>query len=139
MEEGSPDGVITGKDAIVEFKCPFTLANHCGHLKYTTQRDLLNGNEQYYAQCQMNMMVYESWYGKSCEYCDFVSYDPRVKPSLQIKVLRIFPDADYQSRLAERILLAAKFIEDGYNDILSNKLLFEIIDLNQKLWNTKER
>lgn len=122
---GSPDGVIAGKDAIVEFKCPYALANHCVHLKYNTQQDLLTDNEQYFAQCQMNMMVFERWFGKPCEYCDFVSYDPRVKPSLQIKVLRVFPDTDYQARLAERVLLAAKFIENGYGELLQQQTIIK--------------
>lgn len=114
---GSPDGIIKGADAIVEFKCPWTLAAHFTHLLYQTAADLLKDNEQYYAQCQMNMMCYETFTGRPCGWCDFVSYDPRVKASLQIKVLRLYPDTDYQARLAERIDLAADYIRTSYEEL----------------------
>lgn len=114
---GSPDGILKEQNAIVEFKCPYTLANHFTHLNYLTGADLLTDNEQYYAQCQMNMMVAGSYLGKPCEWCDFVSYDPRVKKSLQLKVLRLFPDEDYQKNLAARIELAAAYIKEHYNSL----------------------
>lgn len=121
---GSPDGIIKDAAAIVEFKCPFTLANHFTHLQYETAADLKDSNPQYYAQCQMNMMVYENYAGGKCEWCDFVSYDPRVKASLQLKVLRIYPDESYQARIAERITIAAEYIKHKYSHI--NKI--------NKLW-----
>lgn len=114
---GSPDGIIRHKMAIVEFKCPYTLAVHLSHLRLTDGRQLLELNEQYYAQCQMNMMCCSSVWNSPCEWCDFVSYDPRVKKSLQLKILRIMPDEDYQTRLAERIRLAEEYIRNIYDEL----------------------
>lgn len=111
---GSPDGIIKEQGALVEFKCPFTPANHYTHLLYEAAGQLRDDNPQYYAQCQMNMMTYEHAEG-ACAWCDFVSYDPRVKPSLQLKILRIYPDKEYQARLAARIDLAAEYIQSRYN------------------------
>lgn len=75
---GSPDGLV-GKNGIIEVKCPFNPANHA--------KSLITGT--YYKddhdwQVQGNLMV------TGREYCDFITYDPRVQgESLQLNVFRV--------------------------------------------------
>jgi putative phage-type endonuclease len=71
----SPDGLV-GDDGCVEFKCP---ASHT-HLSYLLKKKI-PGN--YAMQMQMQMLVCDrAW-------CDFVSYDPRMPPHLQMWIQRL--------------------------------------------------
>ncbi len=62
---GSPDGLV-GDDGMLEIKCPFSTT----HIKY-----ILAGKmpAEYVKQVQGNLWVAER------KWCDFVSFDPRVK------------------------------------------------------------
>jgi putative phage-type endonuclease len=77
----SPDGLVTD-DGGVEIKCP----EHSAHFRY------LIGNEcppEYRPQVQMSLMVTKrKWW-------DFVSYNPDFPEELQLKVIRVLPDAEY--------------------------------------------
>lgn len=106
---GSPDGIVKETNSIVEFKCPANPAIHLKHFLYSSQDDLRDDNEQYYAQCQYNMLCTESYLGCKVEFCDFVSFDPRTSADKQIKVLRLFPDVDMQKLLIERTDLAVEY------------------------------
>lgn len=74
----SPDGLV-GQDGMVEFKCPNTathidtLINQAIPAKYVTQ-----------------MMWQMACTGR--QYCDFVSYDPRLPESMQMFVKRVQRD-----------------------------------------------
>jgi len=70
----SLDGLV-GRRGIVEIKCPRS-ANHLDYLRGDVPLDYLR-------QCQHNLWMAEA------EWCDFVSYDPRFPPALQLKVTRI--------------------------------------------------
>lgn len=72
----SPDGLV-GDEGMVEFKCPNT-DTHMGYRRKGQPRN-------YFYQTQQQMMV------AGRKYCDFVSFDPRVKnPKQQIFVQRIY-------------------------------------------------
>ena len=62
---GSPDGLV-GDDGAIEIKCPKSET----HLDYIEANEILTG---YYAQIQGVLWI------TGREWCDFVSYDPRVK------------------------------------------------------------
>lgn len=76
MFGASPDGLV-GKDGQIEVKCPDTTT----HLNTLLTKQL---PDEYIPQitCQL-----------SCtrrDWCDFVSYDPRLEPELQIIIIRVF-------------------------------------------------
>jgi hypothetical protein len=81
----SPDGLV-GEDGMVQFKCPHT-ATHIGYL--------LHGEVP--AEYQPEMLC-----GLSCcptrQWCDFVSFDPRLPRDLQLFVKRFWRD---EARIAE--------------------------------------
>lgn len=70
----SPDGLV-GTDGLVEIKCPKTAT----HLSYILDNSVPN---TYYNQMQWQMACTER------EWCDFVSYDPRMPEHLQLFVVR---------------------------------------------------
>lgn len=106
---GSPDGIDTDDNSIIEIKCPFNPAVHLQHFLYISGYDLLQDNEQYYAQCQMNMLVQELNSGRECPHCVFISYDPRVSQDIQLRAIMIAKDTDYQQQLLDRITLAVDY------------------------------
>ena len=76
MFGASPDGIV-GKDGQIEVKCPDTTT----HLNTLLTRKV---PDEYIPQITSQL---------SCtrrEWCDFVSYDPRLKAELQIIVIRVF-------------------------------------------------
>lgn len=81
----SPDGIVE-EDGLVEFKCPTTEV----HLEY------LEGGvvpADYIPQ-----MNFQMWCMPEREYCDFVSFDPRVPFGMQLFVRRHWRD---KARIAE--------------------------------------
>lgn len=94
---GSPDGFIDD-DGIVEVKCPYNSANH---IKTFIEREI---KKEYFYQCQGNMLFSDR------DYCDFVSYDPRMPESMQIVVIRVERDNEVCDAIAERIEQAAQKI-----------------------------
>ena len=80
MFGASPDGLV-GDDGLVEIKCP----NTATHLD-TLLSEVVPG--QYVTQMQVQMACTgRAW-------CDFVSFDPRLPPELQVWVLRVHRDPD---------------------------------------------
>lgn len=122
---GSPDGIVRATNSIVEFKCPANPAIHLRHFLYEKPEDLKEDNEQYYAQCQYNMMCAEFFLGSKVEWCDFVSFDPRTSISKKLKVLRLPADEEYQALLLERTRLAKDYMKEQITKInnISNKIL----------------
>jgi len=79
MSGASPDGIVgTG---CVEIKCPQTAA----HIEYLLSRD---PPQKYFYQMQWQMACTGS------DWCDWVSYDPRMPPNLQLMIVRIPKDDD---------------------------------------------
>lgn len=74
----SPDGIV-GDDGLVEIKCPNT-ATHIATLTGTPIAD------KYVKQMQWQMRVYDR------QWCDFVSYDPRMPTEMQLFVQRVERD-----------------------------------------------
>jgi putative phage-type endonuclease len=91
MSGASPDGLI-GDDGLIEIKCPTsathidTLLNEAVPQKYATQ-----------------MAWQMACTGR--QWCDFISYDPRLPPSMQMFVRRFHRDdkviAEYEQMVAD--------------------------------------
>jgi len=94
----SPDGLV-GDSGLLEIKCPAT----------TTQIErYLSGKfpTTYKAQVQGQLWVAER------EWCDFVSFDPRIDGAASYMCLRVERDEDYIKNLSVEV---DRFIEDLLN------------------------
>lgn len=91
----SPDGLI-GTDGMIEIKCP----NTATHLE-----TLLTGNIEgkYLKQMQFQMACADR------EWCDFVSFDPRLPSELQLWVHRVPRNAETVAEIEEAV---ASFIAE---------------------------
>jgi len=79
MSGASPDGIVGA--GIVEIKCPSTAT----HIEYLFERE---PPQKYFYQMQWQMAC------EGADWCDWVSYDPRMPESLQLLVVRIPRDPD---------------------------------------------
>jgi len=78
MTSASPDGLV-GNDGLVEFKCPNT----------STHIDTLLGkpiDKKYLTQMHWQMACTER------QWCDFVSFDPRMPEEMRIRAIRVARD-----------------------------------------------
>lgn len=91
----SPDGLI-GDKGLLEIKCP----NSKTHIKY------LNAGKppaKYVPQMQCQMAV------TGRQWCDFVSFDPRLPEDLQLFVVRLDRDEDYIKSMEVEVV---KFLDE---------------------------
>ena len=95
MTGASPDGLI-GEDGLIEIKCP----NSATHIDY-----LLTGMvpKKYDLQMQWQMAC------TGRQWCDFVSYDPRLPPNLSMLIKRIDRDNDL---IAEMEIEVREFLDE---------------------------
>ena len=101
----SPDGLV-GDDGMVEIKCP----NTATHIDTLLNEKI---DRKYYLQMHFQMMCADR------EWCDFVSYDPRMPDGLKYWCKRV----DLDEKLAEEI---------------SNEVCGFIVDLDSKVDALKE-
>lgn len=111
---GSPDGIVTtpGADAICECKCHYDGAKHMKKLLIKNVDEFKDKFWEEYCQDQMNMLVT----GKSS--CYSISYDPRkTDPKLQLKIIRIPLDEEFQQDLKHRLEAAISEMADIHDGI----------------------
>jgi len=94
----SPDGLI-GSDGLIEIKCP----NSKTHID-----TLLSGKapSKYIPQMQTQMAV------TGRQYCDFVSFDPRLPEDLQLFIVRVERDDEYIAKLEEEVSTFLKEVDE---------------------------
>lgn len=85
----SPDGLV-GDDGLVEFKCPNT-ATHIATLRGASI------DRKYLLQMQWQMACTER------QWCDFVSYDPRLPLHLEMHVSRVARDNDMIAEIVSEV------------------------------------
>jgi len=104
MAGASPDGLV-GLFGMLEIKCPNT-ATHIDTLLSQTVPT------KYITQMQ--------WQMRCCErqWCDFVSFDPRLPQDLQLFVKRVEFDAAYVATLEEEVNLFLKELDDKVSKLL---------------------
>ena len=86
-DESDPDGMF----GLIEIKCPWNTQVHL--------ETWLNGMpEDHQAQIQGQMWL------TGREWCDFVSFDPRMPADLQLYVQRVKGDPEFQARLEREII-----------------------------------
>lgn len=93
----SPDGLLSdetdpdGMFGLIEIKCPWNSQNHL--------ETWLNGMpEDHQAQIQGQMWL------TGREWCDFVSFDPRMPADLQLYVQRVKGNPEFQAMLEREII-----------------------------------
>ena len=91
----SPDGYV-GEDGLIEIKCP----NTATHLDYI-EADAPPKN--YYTQMQAQMAC------TGRQWCDFVSFDPRLPDGLQLLVVRVNRDDKFIELMEDEV---HKFLEE---------------------------
>lgn len=86
----SPDGLV-GDDGMIEIKCPYNTANHL--------RTVISGRvpEEHTPQIQGNLMV------NGRQWCDFISYDPRILDKGKFFVKRVERDEKYIADLRKKV------------------------------------
>ena len=104
----SPDGLVDW-DGLIEIKCPFNTANHI--------ETLLNGMPaDHIPQVQGQMWI------TGREWCDFVSYDPRMPEALQLHVQRIQRDLGFIADLEAKV---TSFLQQVGNQVEALRRLAE--------------
>lgn len=97
MAGGSPDGLV-GQDGQVEIKCPNT-ATHIDTL-------LKGMSADHIPQLQGNLWM------SGRRWIDFISYDPRMPPRMQLYVLRVRRDDDYIKTLEAEVRAFLKEVDE---------------------------
>lgn len=111
---GSPDGMLTDpkESAITECKCHWNGAIHMKKLLIKSAEEFKDKFWDEYCQDQMNMRVTNT---KSCY---SISYDPRKKdPKLQLKIIRIPIDQEWQNEFDIRLEAAINTMADILSEI----------------------
>jgi putative phage-type endonuclease len=91
----SPDGLV-GKHGLVELKCP----NTSTHLAYLLDKEV---PVDYLPQMKAQMACTER------QWCDFVSFDPRLPKNLQFFVRRFHRDQEMITQMEEEV---TKFLDE---------------------------
>lgn len=98
MSGASPDGLVDS-NGLIEIKCPNT-ANHIE----TLLGDPIDKKYHYQMQWQMACT------GR--QWCDFVSFDPRLPPDLQVKIIRVNNDVTLIASLEKDVAEFLSEIDD---------------------------
>lgn len=101
----SPDGLV-GDDGLIEIKCPYVSTVHV--------ETMLSGGHpsEHKAQIQGSLWI------TGRQWCDFVSFDPRMPERLQLYVFRVVRDEEYIKALEAEV---KKFLAEV--DELTAKLM----------------
>jgi putative phage-type endonuclease len=107
MAGASPDGLV-GDDGLIEIKCPNT-ATHIDTLLSETVPS------KYFTQMQFQL----SCTGR--KYCDFVSFDNRLPPELQLFVKRVPRDEVFIRLIEAEIVQFLAELDDKINKLMKVK------------------
>lgn len=99
----SPDGLV-GESGLLEIKCPTS--------KKQIERALSDCyHAEYKAQIQMQLWV------SGREWCDFVSFDPRVNGKASYLQERVYRDEDYITDMKNRIDVFVESMQEKINSL----------------------
>ena len=104
----SPDGIISGVNALIEIKCP----NSATHIEYLTDN---KAPAKYINQMQCQMAV------TGRKWCDFVSFDPRLPEDLQLFVVRVERDQKYIDSMEVEVVEFLTEVEGMVNQLKERK------------------
>ena len=113
---GSPDGLVQ-PNGIIEVKCPYNSANHFKHRLIKTAKEFKKLTKNYYYQCISNMICAKA------EWCDFISFDPRVHPEYQMFIFRLNKDQKEVEDVIEKVKVAVNYMKDLKEKIENARLI----------------
>jgi len=96
----SPDGLI-GDDGMLEIKCPTTITQ----IKRALSDDY---SKDYYTQIQCQLWVAER------EWCDFVSFDPRLDIEASYLIQRVKRDEDFIKNMKDKVDVFIDTMKERY-------------------------
>lgn len=99
----SPDGLV-GADGLVEIKCP----NSATHIDTILSEKV---PPKYITQMQVQMMCCER------EWCDFVSFDPRLPADMSFWSKRVWADPERQKEIETEVRLFILEMEQKLHDL----------------------
>ena len=99
----SPDGLI-GEDGMLEIKCPTTITQIKRALTY-------DYSEDYKAQIQMQLWVAQR------EWCDFVSFDPRIDCDASFLQQRVYRDEEFIDNMKVVTISFVERMNEIYNKL----------------------
>ncbi len=103
----SPDGLV-GENGLIEIKCPNT----------TTHLDWMEDGKapsKHIPQMMAQMAC------TGLQWCDFVSYDPRLPEDLQLFIVRVNRDQEYIDNMEVEVKKFLKEVEETINKLKSKK------------------
>lgn len=108
----SPDGLV-GEDGLVEIKCPNT-ATHINTLRGGSI------DRKYLLQMHWQMICCER------QWCDFVSFDPRLPIEMQLHVERVERDAELASEITAEVTAFLAELDDTVADLEARYTMKEV-------------
>jgi len=108
----TPDYFVNS-DGLTEIKCPANGANHLKHCFISSDEYFKKEHPEYYWQCMAQMHITKR------EWCDFVSFDPRINSNIGMFIYRLKYDAEQGKKLESKVTEA----REVYNSYL---LAFDI-------------
>lgn len=114
---GSPDGLVEELKGQIEIKCPYSGDNHLKFFRIKKAEELLlltPDAKKYYYQMQANILF------NNDNWCDFVSFDPRLNYILRMRIVRCYPDDKVMKEIDEAIPKATELKRQIIADIISN-------------------
>ena len=115
LSAASPDGLV-GDDGLVEIKCP----NTATHLDTLLSQNVPTKYANYQIQWQMACT--------GAEWCDFVSFDPRLPEHLQLFVKRVPRDKDRIAEIETEVLAFLAEVQDILNRLPKAEVPADIVD-----------
>ncbi len=109
LSGASPDGLV-GKQGQLEVKCPYTTT----HLNTLLSRKV---PDEYIPQITWQLACTER------EWCDFVSYDPRLPEYLQLVIIRVFAKDLDIAGLEQSVIAFNKTIDQAIDQLALNQKL----------------
>lgn len=107
MSGASPDGLVGG-NGLIEIKCP----NSATHIEYIR-------NEKAPAKYLPQMAFQMACTGR--EWCDFMSYDPRMPDGLQIFLVRYHRDDEYIKEIESEIVKFLGEVDTTVAELLAKR------------------
>jgi putative phage-type endonuclease len=103
----SPDGLVD-KDGLIEIKCP----NSSTHIDYLLD-DKPPAKHIPQMQCQMAVT--------GCQWCDFVSFDPRLPDDLRLFVVRLERDQEYIEAMEAEVQKFLSEVDEMFTKLKERK------------------
>ena len=113
---GSPDGLVQ-PNGIIEVKCPHNSVNHFKHGLIKSDEDFKKKKPDYYYQCISNMIC------ANAEWCDFISFDPRVDSEYTMFIYRLHRNEDEVKNVLDRLKAAVDYMKTLQEDVKNSKPL----------------